>query len=314
MPRQSNGLLKLQAHFAFLTIPSRQYVQFVEAASDNEFLIAPLQIRNPQEYQELQRLRREAFTPWLDSHPPRLLFNIASQIFDGFLLEARLVSGAVVGYVFSAPAFWSGDPGELHTYDYHRRSLYRRPLTKTALAICSRRLPGLERQLRQAHLRGSNCIVLLAMLVEPDYRGRRIPMRFIEHLKQVAAANGYGSLIAPFRPSGYGEYKKQTRTVHSEELFREYCYAKGADGLPIDPWLRVLSQNGMKMLRPEPRSMQVTRDMRAFETLRKTYRPEQWYRTSDHTWECGQASTWYTNPYTQTTTSVEPNVWGMIPV
>ncbi len=286
----------------------------MQPASDDEPSIGPLRIRCQQEYRALQQLRREAFTPWSDSHPPRLVYNLASRIFEGFLLEARCATGEVVGYLFSAPAFWSGDPGELQTYDYHMENLSRRPLLKAAITICAGPLRSFEPQLRQAYLRGSNCIVILAMLVQPDYRGHRIPTRFIEYLKDVAASYGYLSLVSPFRPSGYGRHKEETQKAHSAELFQKYCATTGTEGLPIDPWLRTLVKNGMKMLRPEMRSMEVTRDLRAFETLRKTYRPERWYQTSKQTWECGEAPTWYTNQFTESATSVEPNLWGMIPV
>jgi GNAT superfamily N-acetyltransferase len=219
-----------------------------------------------------------------------------------------------MGYLFSTPAFWSGDPGELQTYDYHVKNLYRRPLFKLSSVCCFGPLRALETKFRRTYLRGSNCIVLLAMLVQPDYRGRQIATRFIQFLKDVAARHGYRSLLGPFRPSGYGRYKEQTRKAHSAELFHDYCYATGPEGFPIDPWLRTLVQNGMNVLRPELRSMQVTRNLRAFEILRKTYRPSRWYRTSEHTWECGQTPTWYTNPFNETVTSVEPNLWGVIPV
>ena len=57
------------------------------------------------------------------------------------------------------------------------------------------------------------------MLVEPECRGQRIPTRFIEHLKSVASTIGYGFLLGPFRPSGYGKYKEQTRKAHSPTSF-----------------------------------------------------------------------------------------------
>jgi GNAT superfamily N-acetyltransferase len=286
----------------------------VQTDPNDGLSIRPLRIRNRHEYEVLQRLRRDAFTPWSDSHPPRFVYNLAAHVFQGFLLEARNASGEIVGFLFSAPAFWSGEPNELQTYDYHMKSLNRRPLLKMATVLSTGPLRAFEDRVRRAHLEGSNCVVLLAMLVEPKCRGQRIPMRFIEHLKSVAATLGYRFLLGPFRPSGYGKYKEQARKVHSPDLFREYCCATDGDGLPIDPWLRAVTQNGMKMLRAEPRSMQITRGLRPFETLRKTFRPERWYQTSPHTWECGEAATWYTDPFTGTATSVEPNFWGMIPV
>jgi len=289
-------------------------VSLVQTVPDDGLSIGPLKIRNRHEYEVLQRLRQEGFTPWSDSHPPRFVYNLAAHVFQGFLLEARSANGEIVGFLFSTPGFWSGDPNELQTYDYYMKSLNRRPLLKAATVLSTGPLRAFEPQVRRAHLQGSNCIVLLAMLVDPACRGRRIPARFIEHLKSVASTMGYGFILGPFRPSGYGKYKEQTRKPHSPDLFRDYCYATDTDGLPVDPWLRAVVQNGMKMLRPEPRSMQVTRGLQAFETFRKTFRPERWYQTSEHTWECGQAPTWYTDPFNETATSVEPNFWGMIPV
>jgi GNAT superfamily N-acetyltransferase len=286
----------------------------VQTVPDDGLSIGPLKIRNRHEYEVLQRLRQAAFTPWSDSHPPRFVYNLAAHVFEGLLLEARTAEGKIVGFLFSTPAFWSGNPNELQTYDYHMNSVSRRPLLKVATVLSAGPLRVFEPRLRQAHLRGSNCIVLLAMLVEPECRGHRIPTRFIQQLKTVASTMGYSFLLGPFRPSGYGKYKEQTRQAHTPDLFRDYCYATDGDGLPIDPWLRTVTQNGMKMLRPELRSMQITRRLNAFETLRKTFRPERWYQTAEHTWECGEAATWYTDPFNSTATSVEPNLWGMIAV
>ena len=283
----------------------------MQAIPDSEFFITPLKIRDHREYQALQKLREDAFTPWLPAYPPRLMFNLAAGVFDGFLLEARLASGKVVGYVFSAPAFWSGDPADLQTYDYHKRSLYQRLLPKAASIVCVGPLRSLKPRLRKAYLGGSNCIVLLAMLIQQEYRGCGIPVRFIDHLKKVAATNGYNCLISPFRPNGYGRYKEQSRQAHSAELFSKYCYEKNGEGLPVDPWLRTLVQNGMKMLKPEPCSMQVTRSLRTFDNFRKTFDPERWYQTSEQAWECGETPTWYTDLSAKTATSVEPNMWGM---
>src|SRR4029079_13361830 len=104
----------------------------VQTDPNDGLSIRPLRILNRHEYEVLQRLRRDAFTPWSDSHPPRFVYNLAAHVFPAFLLAARNTHAEIVRFLFSAPAFWSGEPNELQTYDYHMKSLNRRPLLKMA--------------------------------------------------------------------------------------------------------------------------------------------------------------------------------------
>lgn len=286
----------------------------------SELSIGPLRLRSAAEHLALGALRRGAFTPWVDPLPSRAALNAASLVLEGFLLEARLASGALVGFLFSVPGHWSGAAGELQTYDYHRGVLTQRPLLKALLffagalrGVGGGRAARSREALERAHLRGSNAAVLLAILVEPAQQGRGVSARLIEHLRAEAARRGYRALLSPFRPVGYGRYKRESGRAHSAALFAEYCASTEA-GLPRDPWLRALTRLGMRPLRAEPRSLEIVRALRVFEGLRSSYHPERWYQPAANTWECGEVPTWYTDPYAQRAISVEPNLWGEIPV
>jgi hypothetical protein len=57
-------------------------------------------------------------------------------------------------------------------------------------------------------------------------------------------------LVAPVRPSWKDRYPLTP--------IDRYASWRREDGLPFDPWLRVHARLGARILRPEPRSMEIT--------------------------------------------------------
>jgi hypothetical protein len=273
-----------------------------------EFQTNTLYLRSEQEHQELQQIREEAFTPWVKPLPYRLLVNLLSRLHADFFLEVREVSTQrLAGCLFSVPAYWSGDPLSLQTYDYSEKALFSRPLQKLSSVFSS--WVGDPADANRAFLDGANACVLLALLVFPSFRGMQIPSVLLRDIQTRSERLGFAHVISPFRPSNYGAYKREQQQPHSEELFTRYCNTKDETGQPIDPWLRTLSRNGVSPLKIEMRSVQIERPLYVFESLKKNFRPNDWYKTSLNTWECGETATWYTDPFRQVALSVEPNLW-----
>lgn len=230
--------------------------------------------------------------------PSRFLINAVSRFYRGFFLEARR-GGRLAGFLFTAPMRWSGDPGELPGYEEVHRLLYQEAASTLAGMF------------DRARWRQFNTLVLLAVLVDPEERGRRLAARLVDAARRRAAEHGWSRIISPFRPVGYGSFKSANRLAHSEEVFLAYCRLRDAAGLPVDPWLRALARTGLRLLRAEMRSVRTARPRSYFEEFRRRHRPGQWYQTSEGVWECGEVATWHVEG--DRVWLIEPNIWGSLP-
>lgn len=296
-----------------------------------ELIVGPRVLRDDHEFELFQALRQASFTPW--NFPPmsarsplfgRDALNVLAAAFPEFYLEGRLSDGRLVAFLSTLPAWWGGAPEALLDLDHHQGVLRpgnrRMRLLSAAMAASgrlpiARRLVGrLMRDWRQDRLSGCNTIVLAAIIIDPSVRGQQIPVQMFAGIRRSAAALGYRHIISPFRPSAYGDYKAAKAAAHSPALFDEYCNARTAEGLPLDPWLRALTRNGVRLLHPEPRSMRQTGSLETFERLRETFRPDRWYSPAADVWECGLTPTWYVDRARREVTSVEPNYWGVLPL
>lgn len=90
----------------------------------------------------------------------------------------------------------------------------------------------------------------LAAEVEGAQQGRGLSRIIIQAMAAAARAAGLDPLIAPVRPS----WKERYPLIP----IAAYAAWRRADGLPFDPWMRVHASLGATILRPEPRSMQIT--------------------------------------------------------
>lgn len=208
------------------------------------------------------------------------------------------------GALTSIRVDWSGDPDDLGTWD---------------------EVSGRERGARAALHSDGNTLVLLSISIRPEGRGRRLAATLIDRARDVARSEGIDHVIGPFRPSGFGAHKAAGGHVD----FAAYCAARRDDGLPADPWLRVLTRLGMRPLRPIDRAMVVRTRIDDFEHLRRTHRPDTWFRLEDRraaallarrgttapapeVWECGEAGSWYVDRAEGSAVYEESNLWGTV--
>ena len=298
---------------------------------DQEYITGPLHFRDQKEFADFWKMKQAAWTEWYASSQSRcravlerVLYNGKALCFPEFFREIRTESGAVAGYLFATPAFWDGKVESLRPLDYYDSwHNYKNKYSMFAFGAASiffqslklnRLFRFLLASFREKKLRGKNTVVLTALFVVSDSRGQKIPTRLFQSIKTEVKKLGYQWLISPFRPSGYGRYKRESGLQHSRETFADYCYRKREDGFPVDGWLRALTRNGMIMLKPEVNSFSISRSLSRFSEFQKRHKPGQWYQPAPGVWECGETQTWYVDEEKGVACSVEPDLWGMIPV
>ena len=298
---------------------------------DQEYITGPLHFRDQAEFEGFWKLKQAAWTEWYaspQSNPrailQRWLYNGKALCFSEFYREIRTEAGTIAGYLFATPAFWDGKVESLKSLDYYdswhnyKSKYYMLAFGAASIIFQSLKLNRLFRYLltsfREKKLKGKNTVVLTALFVDSAFRGQKIPTRLFQSIKVEVRKLGYQWLISPFRPSEYGRYKLESGLLHSQETFTDYCYRKREDGLPVDGWLRALTRNRMVMLKPEVESFSVTRPLDRFDEFRKKHKPNQWYQPAPDVWECGETQTWYVDEEKGEVRSVEPDLWGMIPV
>jgi hypothetical protein len=90
----------------------------------------------------------------------------------------------------------------------------------------------------------------LAAEVAADYQGGGLSGILVAAMAAVARRHHLAPLVAPVRPS----WKDRYPLIAIER----YARWRREDGLPFDPWLRVHARLGARILRPEPRSLEIT--------------------------------------------------------
>jgi len=294
------------------------------------FRVEIRRIRNASEYRHFHQIRTAGFSEWYvgpAARSPRLgqaRLNAVATLLHNFCHQVRGANDQPVAYLATAPGFWCGETQALHDLHYYDDVL-KLPGRKGKLLVGLQFLADLtggmpgpirRRIAAEATRKFSACngIVLVAMTVDPAFQGQNLPRLLIESVVQKARTLGLNHVIAPFRPTGYGKHKADQGLTHTNERFAQYCQSKTPEGLPQDPWLRAVSRMGAEFLKVEPRSYRISKRISVFESFRKRHKPNDWYSPSEHVWECGETPTWYVDPGRRTVTSVEPNLWGRIPV
>jgi hypothetical protein len=97
---------------------------------------------------------------------------------------------------------------------------------------------------------GANALCALLIMVPRDVQSRGVSAAAVKAMSDIAREHGFGSLIAPVRPS----WKERYPLVAIEE----YARWERPDGLHFDPWMRVHQRVGATVLMPEPRSLRIT--------------------------------------------------------
>lgn len=90
----------------------------------------------------------------------------------------------------------------------------------------------------------------LEILIAEDARGTGLSGVMLDHMRENAAALGYGELVAPVRPNG--------KAADPHTPMSQYLTRTRSDGLPEDPWLRVHVRAGGEVVRVAPASMTVS--------------------------------------------------------
>lgn len=298
---------------------------------DQEYIAGPLHFKDQTEFVYFWKMKQAAWTEWYASSQSRcrailerVLYNGKALCFPEFFREIRTETGEVAGYIFSTPAFWDGKVENLRTLDYYdswhnyKNKYYMVAFGAASIFFQSLKLNRLFRFLltsfRKKKLKDKNTVVLTALFAGSEFRGQNIPTRLFKSIKDEVKKLGYQWLISPFRPSQYGRYKRKSELLHNPDVFADYCYKKREDGLPVDGWLRSLTRNGMVMLKPEVNSFSLSKPLSRFREFKSCHKPGQWYKPAPGVWECGETQTWYVDDEKEVVCSMEPDLWGMIPV
>lgn len=94
--------------------------------------------------------------------------------------------------------------------------------------------------------RAANVSSALEIMIRPSHTGRGLSYEMLAAMKAAVRAKGHGTLYAPVRPNGKAD---------PAVPMVEYVEQVRADGLPVDPWLRVHVRAGGTIVQVAPRSM-----------------------------------------------------------
>jgi GNAT superfamily N-acetyltransferase len=98
--------------------------------------------------------------------------------------------------------------------------------------------------------RKANTLGAIQICVAPGRRGRGLSSIMVEAMRLSAIAAGFRSLIACVRPTDMARYPLMPIATYAAWL--------RADGLPFDPWLRVHTRAGGRIVRASPHSMTIS--------------------------------------------------------
>jgi GNAT superfamily N-acetyltransferase len=87
----------------------------------------------------------------------------------------------------------------------------------------------------------------IQIVVRPDRQGTGLAGVMVGAMRAIAAARGYRALIACVRPTG--------REPYALVPIERYAHWTRADGLPVDPWIRLHVRLGGRVVRGVPASM-----------------------------------------------------------
>jgi GNAT superfamily N-acetyltransferase len=127
----------------------------------------------------------------------------------------------------------------------------------------------------------ANTLCALLIAVRGSHQGRGLSRIALEAMAALARRHGFGSLIAPVRPS----WKERYPTV---PIARYAAWRRG-DSLLFDPWLRVYERLGAEVLRPEPHSLEITGTVVEWEAWTGLAFPRAGSTSSRVAWRCSRS-------------------------
>lgn len=87
----------------------------------------------------------------------------------------------------------------------------------------------------------------IAVLVDRELHGSGLSALMLGEMRRIAAAAGFGDLVAPVRPS--------LKSLYPLTPMEAYARWTMPEGLPFDPWLRVHARAGASLVKVCARSM-----------------------------------------------------------
>jgi GNAT superfamily N-acetyltransferase len=134
--------------------------------------------------------------------------------------------GPTIGVTHAVPLVWDGTVEDLpdSIADILRRATADRDAGRKATTLCA-----------------------LAAMIDPRYRGQNMSPAAVRAMIDLARAHGLGALIAPVRPAAKSAYPLAPMD--------RYVRWENADGLPLDPWIRVHARLGATIQRVAPRTL-----------------------------------------------------------
>jgi GNAT superfamily N-acetyltransferase len=140
----------------------------------------------------------------------------------------------------------------------------------------------------------TRCAMVIA--IPRHLHGRGISAAAVRAMRELARRHGLAVLIAPVRPN----WKERYPLVPIEQ----YAGWRRPDGLLFDPWMRIHERLGARVLRPEPRSVQITGTVAEWEEWTQMAFPQ-----SGAYWFPGGLSTLAIDRDGDLGSYWEPNVW-----
>jgi GNAT superfamily N-acetyltransferase len=153
-------------------------------------------------------LRAVSFSEWYGGREAswsltdnRYTSNAAAALFPDFYLELRDADEKPVGYLHTAPGFWSGDIESLPNFDHVVKTLNLRQRERLAAGLKytlwhewlgrPERFEQFARPLRARRQSQANAVLLLAMMVDPERRRHKLPTLLLNAAKDSARRLGY---------------------------------------------------------------------------------------------------------------------------
>lgn len=254
------------------------------------------------------RIEKPNWSPWLSATPEQIAERI--RIFPQGHMIFKGENSTITGFLSTNRVHWDGQHDSLTTWD---------------------EVAGADRSFANSYQPSGNTICLMSMGVAAGARGQHVAQRMIEGIQDIAHQHAVEHIIGDFRPSGYGAHKHMTGNFD----FESYVKATRSDGLPLDPWLRNVTYQGMNQLKIDPRAMIVRATNDELLEYMVTYKPDSWYQVEDpaeikvlleqhrpelelskvtHIYECEETGTWYVDVDNNEAVYIESNIWGELPL
>ncbi len=141
-----------------------------------------------------------------------------------------------------------------------------------------------------------NMVMAIQIMIPPDCRSKGLSTLGLQAMKSIAVNNGFHDLIAPVRPNLKCKYPLTP--------FDKYVYWTNGNDLPFDPWMRVHSRLGAKIIRPADKSMLIQGTIAEWEEWAKMTFPE-----SGKYFVEGALNSITIDIENDKGTYIEPNVW-----